>query len=38
MEKKKTLFCKLVTLERKLLVFISAANLIPVFTGGEQAS
>jgi len=25
-------------MERKLLVFISAANLIPVITGGEQAS
>jgi hypothetical protein len=33
--KKKTLFCKWVMLERKVLVFISAANLIPVITGGE---
>jgi hypothetical protein len=37
MGKKNTLFCKWVT-ERKLLVFISAANLIPVITDGEQAS
>jgi len=32
------LFCKWVTLERKVLAFISAANLIPVMTGGEGAT
>jgi len=31
------LFCKWVT-ERKVLVFISAANLIPVIAGGEEAN
>jgi len=36
--KEKTFSCKWVMLERKLLVFISAANLIPFITGGEQAS
>jgi hypothetical protein len=36
MEKK--LFRKWVTLGRKFLVPIPAANLIPVITGGEQAS
>jgi len=35
---KKTLLCKWVTLERKVLVFNYAANLIPVIAGGEEAS
>ena len=35
---KKMIFCKWVTLERKVLAFISAANLIPVITGGEEAT
>jgi len=36
MEKK--LFCKWVTLERRVLVFIYAANLIRVIAGGEETS
>jgi len=35
---KKTLFSKWITLERKVLVFISAPNLIHVIAGGEEAS
>jgi len=36
-KKKKMFFCHCVTLERKVLIFISAGNVIPVITGGSTA-